>query len=534
MENTLNSEVTPVRSAAKRPRLGCGFIDRQSQEIALTPGFVLPHCEELKHKPIQIPRNLFKPLQDIRNIPKPKITRTKTEAVDWDKCFICQKNYYKKNKRTSLVSSERAESIRLAIAKRNDFDLLRRITGENLSACGARYHRECISNYVSKSNFQQAVFATKLDIIDPPLDKLLVYLEGPIECGSAFYVSQLTRMYNDMTTDQLRNDQLQAKLSKHYGSAIRVISQVGQGKSNIIISSKVTLECAIRAALDLAEGFQETQTVETDTEDGDKGIRALNKVARDIRLEIKEILQNKKRTKEEPLLYPSANDISNVSESNKKVSPTLLRLLHLIIDEKAFNTSSESESPAVKIRASALADSITYCAGEDKYVTDFNLGLALHLHHVYGKRELIDTMNLYGLSITYQELRTFLTSAASNILDKNEECFVPSEMIPIHDGGMLIQEGIDNVDLNTETINGKDSFHSLARVMFQTQPNDYKAKETHIVRQSNRTLPMENIDASLTSTQICPARIQRSQPPKRQDAIGQLKALGTEVSKQTP
>ena len=29
--------------------------------------------------------------------------------------------------------------------------------------------------------------------------------------------------------------------------------------------------------------------------------------------------------------------------------------------------------------------------------------------------------------------------------------------------GGLIQEGADNIDLNTETIDGKDTFHSMAR-----------------------------------------------------------------------
>jgi hypothetical protein len=32
----------------------------------------------------------------------------------------------------------------------------------------------------------------------------------------------------------------------------------------------------------------------------------------------------------------------------------------------------------------------------------------------------------------------------------------------------LIQEGADNIDLNTETIDGKDTFHSMAHAVFQT------------------------------------------------------------------
>jgi hypothetical protein len=36
----------------------------------------------------------------------------------------------------------------------------------------------------------------------------------------------------------------------------------------------------------------------------------------------------------------------------------------------------------------------------------------------------------------------------------------------------LIQEGADNVDINTETIDGKDAFHSMARAVFQNHRHD--------------------------------------------------------------
>ena len=38
-------------------------------------------------------------------------------------------------------------------------------------------------------------------------------------------------------------------------------------------------------------------------------------------------------------------------------------------------------------------------------------------------------------------------------------------------GGGFIQEGSDNVDLNTETIDGKTTFHSMARTIFQVISN---------------------------------------------------------------
>ena len=42
-------------------------------------------------------------------------------------------------------------------------------------------------------------------------------------------------------------------------------------------------------------------------------------------------------------------------------------------------------------------------------------------------------------------------------------------LIPNDEGGALIQEADDNVDHNTETIDGKETLHAMARVIFQRQ-----------------------------------------------------------------
>ena len=45
---------------------------------------------------------------------------------------------------------------------------------------------------------------------------------------------------------------------------------------------------------------------------------------------------------------------------------------------------------------------------------------------------------------------------------ENED-FAPDGIISVQEGGGLIQEGADNVDLNTETIDGKDIlWHTLS------------------------------------------------------------------------
>jgi hypothetical protein len=41
-------------------------------------------------------------------------------------------------------------------------------------------------------------------------------------------------------------------------------------------------------------------------------------------------------------------------------------------------------------------------------------------------------------------------------IEKNQDgVYVPDGIIPMHQGGGLIQEGTDNIDINTETVDGK-------------------------------------------------------------------------------
>ncbi|VDI73510.1 Hypothetical predicted protein, partial [Mytilus galloprovincialis] len=79
--------------------------------------------------------------------------------------------------------------------------------------------------------------------------------------------------------------------------------------------------------------------------------------------------------------------------------------------------------------------------------------------------------------------------------------YVPDGIIPIPDGGGLIQEGADNIDINTETIDGKDTFHSMARAVFQIrhyneEPNIDQSK---IKRTKERSIQIDDSAFSLSA-----------------------------------
>ena len=47
--------------------------------------------------------------------------------------------------------------------------------------------------------------------------------------------------------------------------------------------------------------------------------------------------------------------------------------------------------------------------------------------------------------------------------------YVPNGIDVLRKSGRIIQEGAENIDLNAETIVGKNTFHSMPRVVFQYQ-----------------------------------------------------------------
>ena len=88
--------------------------------------------------------------------------------------------------------------------------------------------------------------------------------------------------------------------------------------------------------------------------------------------------------------------------------------------------------------------------------TPFHLGLTIQVYRELDKK-IQKLLNSNGLCSSYTELRRFLTSVANHEIEHiNGDRYIPSGIRPISQGGHLIQEGSDTIDINTETVNGKN------------------------------------------------------------------------------
>lgn len=136
------------------------------------------------------------------------------------------------------------------------------------------------------------------------------------------------------------------------------------------------------------------------------------------------------------------------------------------------------------------------------------------MYHEFGSKQLIDTLHYHGVCSSYHEVRCYLTSLADHDIDKIKNgVYIPNGKIPFTSAGCLFQEGSDNIDINTETVDGNDTFHSMARAVFQlpTKCNDETSVDQIKIKCGQHILSLMNC-LPFKKPQ------ERPEPARRQDA----------------
>ena len=215
--------------------------------------------------------------------------------------------------------------------------------------------------------------------------------------------------------------------------------------------SKVTIGDAIKRASALKEEVAHHRIMLETKPVVDNEHTILHKAVTILRREMAKIVEMKD--------YPGPEGTSERG-SDTYIPSLLLEFVNDLINP----TASKSES-ALR-RAKAIAECIIY-SGKG-VVPPLHLGIGITLHHDYGSKMLIELLNSFGFCASYNDIRQFMTSVAMSEVGKiRDGVYYPTGITKRTEGGNLIQEGADNIDINTNTIDGKNTFHSLARVCFQ-------------------------------------------------------------------
>jgi hypothetical protein len=90
------------------------------------------------------------------------------------------------------------------------------------------------------------------------------------------------------------------------------------------------------------------------------------------------------------------------------------------------------------------------------------------MHHNFSCKTLIEDLNALGYSISYDEVRRFLTSVAKDELKKSD-VYIPRGISSFDKDNLnsVIDAAMDNFDQNGDTLDGKSSTHCMAVVLYQ-------------------------------------------------------------------
>ena len=138
----------------------------------------------------------------------------------------------------------------------------------------------------------------------------------------------------------------------------------------------------------------------------------------------------------------------------------------------------------------------------------------MQLHNDFGSWGLIDTLHACGFCISYDELRHLLTSAAEEEMKRIKEgVYIPTGIIPRNEGGNLIHEGDDNIDINAEIIDGKNTFHAMKHVVFKDKSPDLCISFPSFPCRKRKSLQLSDEIVSLTRAESFKKPPKRAEPP---------------------
>lgn len=454
------------------------------------------------------------------------------ELGDWTTCVFCHSR--KRDTLHQMKTKACEGSFRDAAKSRRDVNMMAQIEGVDLVAEKAVYHKSCMARYINKKEINRLVkHEQPADFYQSAFVKLLEEIDQPIRNGQAFTMKNLAERFvsflPDVQADSYRTEKLQKRLKKHYGDDIVIQSHRGQGKSSILMSSDISMRDAIQALASLKEETSLDEMTLGGNVDGECGemdeSTTLHVAMGILRREMARITP--------PTDYPSSSDVG-LKAAEAFVPALLARCILWLLDEKSFEHRGESNympSPTIWRRVLSICECLIYCS--HRHITPLHLGLAVQLHHQHGKRSIIDQLSSHGFTISYDELRRFMTAVGQNEMEKNKAgVYIPHGLIHTQAGGSLIQEGADNVDINCETVDGKGTFHAMARVVFQIQAVGHVPSTQKTPKGRSKSLSVPPTDES---TAVIPYQkpLRRPEPPRCEDATSVIRKLAKHISSTT-
>ena len=160
------------------------------------------------------------------------------------------------------------------------------------------------------------------------------------------------------------------------------------------------------------------------------------------------------------ITYPTSEDIAS-ERSNLDYLPTSLRsLLCQLIPVKDNG-----------LIVAAIGQSVVQSARPRTLLAPLQIGLAVQLHHMFGSRFLVTTLNKLGFCASYAEVQKMELNAAATVQG------TPSACQPVD--GQCLQYVADNVDHNIATLDGNGTFQGMGIISIVTPSPAKRATVIH-------------------------------------------------------
>ena len=112
------------------------------------------------------------------------------------------------------------------------------------------------------------------------------------------------------------------------------------------------------------------------------------------------------------------------------------------------------------MKIASIGQAIMQAARPRVLLAPLQFGLGVQMHHHFGSRFLIDALHCHGFCCAYNEVQQFEGNAAlsynTDIPNYTSEC---------------VQYAADNVDHNSRTLDGHNTFHGMEMIVVITPEN---------------------------------------------------------------
>ena len=311
----------------------------------------------------------------------------------------------------------------------------------DLPAADAVYHQTCNVNFRTNRQLPQLYetdelpAAKKRKVGRPQSEgknqafvKVVKFLEDndDEQITVSDLVEKMEEYLNDTESEAYGRSHMKTKLLQHFGDKI-MITDIN-GKPNV-----VTFRTTATAILQEFH-FREHQD---DLDIKEEQMNIIKTAAKLIKNDLKSIPTSTDN-------YPT---ITTDAESHVRYLPaSLSTFLSLLTSEK---------NNALKV--ASIGQAIVQAARPRVVIAPLQIGLAVQLHHNFASRFLIDTLHHHGFCSSYQDVQMFNQNAA---LGQGTD--IPSF------NGEFVQYAADNVDHNTRTLDGHNTFHGMGMIAVVT------------------------------------------------------------------